>query len=117
MWRAMALAASVRGSTSPNPWVGAVVATESGVFEGATQPPGGPHAEAVALAAAGEAARGATLYVTLEPCGHTGRTGACADAVIAPGVARVVVGIVDPDDRVAGTGIDRLERAGIQVEV
>src|SRR4051794_37565023 len=117
MWRAMALAASVRGNTSPNPWVGAVLATEDGLFEGATQPPGGPHAEAVALEAAGEAARGATLYVTLEPCSHTGRTGPCADAVIESGVARVVVGIVDPDEKVAGSGIKRLQEAGIQVDV
>src|SRR4051812_46918452 len=97
MWRAMALAASVRGTTSPNPWVGAVVATEEGIFEGATQPPGGPHAEAVALREAGDKARGGTLYVTLEPCSHTGRTGPCADAVIAAGISRVVVGMVDPD--------------------
>jgi diaminohydroxyphosphoribosylaminopyrimidine deaminase/5-amino-6-(5-phosphoribosylamino)uracil reductase len=117
MWRAMALAASVRGSTSPNPWVGAVLATEEGVFEGATQPPGGPHAEIVALAAAGEAARGGTLYVTLEPCSHTGRTGPCADAVIEAGVARVVVGIVDPDEKVAGSGIKRLKEADVQVDV
>src|SRR5438876_11124653 len=117
MWRAMALAASVRGNTSPNPWVGAVLATEAGVFEGATQPPGGPHAEAVALAAAGEAARGGTLYVTLEPCSHTGRTGPCADAVVSAGVARVVVGIEDPDPHVAGTGIERLRAAGIDVTV
>src|SRR3954466_1820160 len=117
MWRAMALAASVRGTTAPNPWVGAVVATEDGIFEGATQPPGGPHAEVVALQAAGEQARGGTLYVTLEPCSHTGRTGPCADAVIAAGVSRVVVGIVDPDEHVAGSGIKRLEEAGIQVDV
>ena len=117
MWRAMALAASVRGTTSPNPWVGAVLATDEGVYEGATQPPGGPHAEAVALAAAGEAARGATLYVTLEPCSHTGRTGPCADSIIEAGVSRVVVGIVDPDEKVAGRGIKRLKEAGIQVDV
>jgi diaminohydroxyphosphoribosylaminopyrimidine deaminase/5-amino-6-(5-phosphoribosylamino)uracil reductase len=117
MWRAMALAGSVRGTTSPNPWVGAVLVTEAGVFEGATQPPGGPHAEIGALTAAGDAARGGTLYVTLEPCAHTGRTGPCADALIEAGVARVVVGIVDPDERVAGTGLERLRQAGIQVDV
>ena len=117
MWRAMALAASVRGNTSPNPWVGAVLATDDGVFEGATQPPGGPHAEAVALAAAGEAARGGTLYVTLEPCSHTGRTGPCAESIVEAGVSRVVVGIVDPDEKVAGSGIKRLKEAGIRVDV
>src|SRR5436190_5871749 len=117
MWRAMALAASVRGTTSPNPWVGAVLATNEGVYEGATQPPGGPHAEAVALAAAGEAARGGTLYVTLEPCSHTGRTGPCAESIVEAGVSRVVVGIVDPDEKVAGSGIKRLKEAGIRVDV
>src|SRR4051794_5261192 len=117
MWRAMALAASVRGTTSPNPWVGAVVATEDGIFEGATQPPGGPHAEIVALQAAGERARGGTLYVTLEPCSHTGRTGPCADAVVGAGLSRVVVGILDPDEHVAGRGIERLKAAGIHVDV
>ena len=117
MWRAMALGASVRGSTSPNPWVGAVVATEDGVFEGATQPPGGPHAEIVALRAAGEQARGGTLYVTLEPCSHTGRTGPCTEAIIEAGITRVVVGIVDPDEHVSGSGIKRLQDAGVQVDV
>src|SRR3954451_15821301 len=73
--RALELAASVRGTTAPNPWVGCVVVAGDGrTFEGATQPPGGPHAEAVALAAAGDAAVGATAYVTLEPCSHHGRT-------------------------------------------
>ena len=118
MRRAVELAAGVRTTTSPNPWVGAVVVSADGaVYEGATQPPGGPHAEVVALAAAGDAARGGTLSVTLEPCAHHGRTPPCTDAVIAAGVARVVVGIEDPDPRVAGRGIGILRDAGIDVEV
>ena len=114
MRRAMALASSVRGTTSPNPWVGCTLSTG---HEGATQPPGGPHAEAVALAAAGDAARGATLWTTLEPCAHTGRTGPCTEAIVAAGIARVVVGIEDPDPLVAGRGIERLRAAGVEVEV
>jgi diaminohydroxyphosphoribosylaminopyrimidine deaminase/5-amino-6-(5-phosphoribosylamino)uracil reductase len=118
MDRAIALAASVRTSTSPNPWVGCVLeATDGPVFEGATSPPGGPHAEAAALAAAGDAARGATVWVTLEPCSHEGRTPPCADALIDAGVARVVIGIEDPDPKVRGAGIARLRDAGIDVEV
>jgi len=118
MRRAIALAAGVRARTAPNPWVGAVVvppgdATET--YEGATAPPGGPHAEVTALAAAGAAARGATLYVTLEPCAHQGRTPPCTDAIVEAGVARVVVGVEDPDPRVAGRGLAGLREAGIQV--
>ena len=86
-------------------------------FEGATAPPGGPHAEVTALARAGEAARGATLYATLEPCAHHGRTPPCVDAIIEAGVARVVVGIEDPDERVAGRGVAALRAAGIEVTV
>src|SRR5438270_4173223 len=115
MRRAMELAASVRASTSPNPWVGCVI--DPGGFEGATQPPGGPHAEIVALERAGDAAKGSTLVVTLEPCAHHGRTGPCVDAILDAGVARVVVGIEDPDPNVAGKGIARLREAGIDVEV
>ena len=116
--RAIELAASVRGATSPNPWVGAVLLKADGqTFEGATSPPGGPHAEAVALDKAGKHARGATLFATLEPCSHTGRTAPCADALIAAGVARVVIGIADPDPLVAGAGIARLRAAGILVDV
>lgn len=111
MRQAIAAAASVRGSTSPNPWVGAVVAGHVG----ATNPPGGPHAEIVALAAAGDAARGATLYSTLEPCSHHGRTPPCTEAIIAAGVSRVVVGIEDPDPLVAGQGIAALKAAGVDV--
>src|SRR3954449_2612699 len=117
MERALAAAASVRTSTSPNPWVGAVVLSGDDTFEGATQPPGGPHAEIVALRAAGERARGATLTCTLEPCSHTGRTGPCADAVIAAGIGRVVIAVEDPDPHVAGTGIERLRSAGVEVTV
>jgi diaminohydroxyphosphoribosylaminopyrimidine deaminase/5-amino-6-(5-phosphoribosylamino)uracil reductase len=118
MDRALELAASVRGSTSPNPWVGCVLEAADGrVFEGATAPPGGPHAEAAALALAGDAAAGSTVWVTLEPCAHHGRTPPCADALIDAGVRRVVVAIEDPDGNVAGRGIDRLRAAGVEVEV
>ena len=123
MRRALAQAATVRSITAPNPWVGSVVVPpdfepDGGtVFAGATAPPGGPHAEVTALAAAGEAARGSTLYVTLEPCAHHGRTPPCSDAIIAAGVARVVVGIEDPDELVAGRGLAALRAAGIDVTV
>ena len=121
MGHAIAAAASVRATTSPNPWVGCVlVAADGRAFTGATQPPGGPHAEAAALAAAteaGAATSGATVYVTLEPCSHHGRTPPCADALVAAGVARVVVAIADPDAAVSGSGIERLRAAGIQVDV
>ncbi|HEV7886241.1 MAG TPA: bifunctional diaminohydroxyphosphoribosylaminopyrimidine deaminase/5-amino-6-(5-phosphoribosylamino)uracil reductase RibD [Acidimicrobiales bacterium] len=117
MRRAVELAASVRAATSPNPWVGCVIDASGERFEGATRPPGGPHAEVVALQQAGERARGATLYTTLEPCSHHGRTPPCADAVIAAGIGRVVVGIEDPDPLVAGQGVARLREAGIDVAV
>ena len=118
MDRAMARAATVRTVSPPNPWVGAVLVTSAGdVHEGATTAPGGPHAEIEALASAGPAAAGATLYVTLEPCSHHGRTPPCADALIAAGVGRVVVAVEDADERVRGRGIARLRSAGIQVEV
>jgi diaminohydroxyphosphoribosylaminopyrimidine deaminase/5-amino-6-(5-phosphoribosylamino)uracil reductase len=123
MRRALALAATVRTTTAPNPWVGSVVVPpDSGpdggkVFAGATAPPGGPHAEVEALAAAGAAAKGATLYVTLEPCAHHGRTPPCSDAIIAAGVSRVVIGVEDPDERVAGRGIAALRAAGLDVSV
>jgi diaminohydroxyphosphoribosylaminopyrimidine deaminase/5-amino-6-(5-phosphoribosylamino)uracil reductase len=123
MRRALAAAARARLATSPRPWVGAhVVAADqrpgsTGGFDGATDGQAGPHAEVVALRRAGEAARGGTLYVTLEPCSHWGRTPPCADAVLAAGVSRVVVGTVDPDRRVAGTGIAQLRAAGVDVDV
>ena len=102
----------------PNPWVGAVVVTQTGeIFEGSTSRVGGPHAEINALNGAGELARGATIYTTLEPCDHTGRTGPCTQALIEAGIARVVVGITDPDLKVSGRGIARLREAGISVEV
>lgn len=119
MARAIELGLSVRTSTSPNPWVGCVLVPEKGLpaFEGATEPAGGQHAETIALRAARELARGATVYVTLEPCSHLGKTSPCVDALIDAGVRRVVVGVVDPDARVRGGGIKRLRAAGIVVDV
>lgn len=118
MARAINAASLVRCITSPNPWVGCVIRSESGeLFEGSTREPGSNHAEVEALALAGAAAAGSTAYVTLEPCNHHGRTPPCTEALIAAGVVRVVVAIVDPDERVTGTGIDRLRAAGIQVDV
>jgi diaminohydroxyphosphoribosylaminopyrimidine deaminase / 5-amino-6-(5-phosphoribosylamino)uracil reductase len=118
MREAIAAAARVRFITSPNPWVGAVVAAADGeCFEGATRPPGGAHAEVVALAEAGPLARGSTVYVTLEPCAHHGRTGPCTDALLAAGVDRVVIGVLDPDPAVAGRGAQQLRDAGVRVEV
>ncbi len=117
MQRAIANAARIRHSTSPNPWVGAVVVRVDGeIFDGATEPPGGRHAERVALDAAGDAT-GASIYTTLEPCSHHGRTRPCTEALIDAGVAHVVIGIEDPDPQVAGTGISRLRDAGIEVDV
>src|SRR6478735_8449248 len=110
MQQAIGLADAVRATTSPNPWVGCVIESPAGeVFEGATEPPGGRHAEVVALDAAGAAARGGTAWVTLEPCAHTGRTGPCADALIAAGVARVVAAMRDPFPQVDGAGFERLK--------
>jgi diaminohydroxyphosphoribosylaminopyrimidine deaminase / 5-amino-6-(5-phosphoribosylamino)uracil reductase len=118
MRRALARAASVRAVTSPNPWVGAVVRTQAGeLFDGATARPGGPHAEVAALRAAGAGARGATLYVTLEPCAHHGRTPPCTGAVLDAGVTRVVVALEDPDPQVSGRGIAALRAGGVDVEV
>ncbi|MGV9711188.1 bifunctional diaminohydroxyphosphoribosylaminopyrimidine deaminase/5-amino-6-(5-phosphoribosylamino)uracil reductase RibD [Gordonia sp. NPDC003424] len=104
------------GLSSPNPPVGAVIVASDGsiVGRGHTQPPGGPHAEIVALADAGAAARGATAVVTLEPCNHTGRTGPCSEALIEAGVERVVYAVPDPNPAAAG-GADRLRAAGITV--
>ncbi len=118
MARARELGASVLGTTSPNPPVGAVVLAADGtvVGEGATMPPGGRHAEIGALAQAGTRARAGTVVVTLEPCAHTGRTGPCADALIEAGVARVVVAVPEPTALAAG-GADRLRAAGLQVEL
>ena len=106
------------GRTWPNPAVGAVVVKDGVVVgRGWTQPGGRPHAEPEALRRAGEAARGATLYVTLEPCSHVGKSPPCADAVIAAGIARVVAAIEDPNPLVAGQGHARLRAAGIAVDV
>lgn len=111
-------AAGARTHTSPNPWVGAVVVADDAIVGvGSTQPPGGAHAEVIALAEAGTAADGATLVVTLEPCAHHGRTGPCVDAIVRAGVARVVVGVADPDHRVAGAGISALRAARVRVDV
>jgi diaminohydroxyphosphoribosylaminopyrimidine deaminase/5-amino-6-(5-phosphoribosylamino)uracil reductase len=116
MARALKLAALGLNTTDPNPRVGCVIAHGEQVLgEGHHQRTGGPHAEVVALAAAGERARGATAYITLEPCAHHGRTPPCADALVAAGVARVVYALRDPNPRVNGGGIDRLIAAGIEV--
>jgi diaminohydroxyphosphoribosylaminopyrimidine deaminase / 5-amino-6-(5-phosphoribosylamino)uracil reductase len=116
--RARELAMRGRGRVSPNPLVGAVVLREGvTVAEGWHEGPGQPHAEVVALAAAGEAARGATVVCTLEPCSHHGRTPPCADALVAAGVARVVVGWPDPLERDRSRGRDVLRAAGIEVVV
>jgi diaminohydroxyphosphoribosylaminopyrimidine deaminase/5-amino-6-(5-phosphoribosylamino)uracil reductase len=115
---ALAEAATARRRVSPRPWVGAVVAAADGRrFAGATDGRTGPHAEVVALRAAGDAARGSTLAVTLEPCSHHGLTPPCVDAVLAAGVGRVLVGVEDPDPLVAGAGLARLRAAGVEVHV
>lgn len=117
MQAALALARRGLGTTWPNPSVGCVIVRDGRVVgRGVTQPGGRPHAEPVALAMAGEQARGATAYVTLEPCCHWGRSPPCTDALIAAGVSRVVIAAGDPDPRVNGQGIARLRGAGIRVE-
>ena len=118
MARAFEAARRVLGTTSPNPAVGAVVVRDGRIVgEGATQPPGGAHAEVVALRQAGEQARGATLYTTLEPCSHSGRTGPCTEAILEAGIAEAVVAFGDPDPQVDGTGIERLRSAGVRVSL
>ncbi len=121
MAEAVRLGESVRGTTAPNPWVGAVLTTVSGeAFGGATEPPPGRHAEIVALRAAraaGSDPAGATLYTTLEPCSHTGRTPPCVEAIIDVGVTRVCIGVADPDPKVCGHGIESLRAAGIEVDI
>jgi diaminohydroxyphosphoribosylaminopyrimidine deaminase/5-amino-6-(5-phosphoribosylamino)uracil reductase len=115
---ALALGRRGQGRTWPNPAVGAVVVKDGVIVgRGWTQPGGRPHAEPVAIAHAGEAARGATLYVTLEPCSHVGKSPPCADAVIAAGIKRVVSAIEDPNPEVAGQGHGRLRAAGIAVDI
>jgi diaminohydroxyphosphoribosylaminopyrimidine deaminase / 5-amino-6-(5-phosphoribosylamino)uracil reductase len=118
MARALALADSARGRTSPNPSVGAVIVRGGQIVgEGYTQPPGGPHAEIVALRQAGELARGATLFSTLEPCCHFGRTPPCTRAIVEAGISEVRVGVLDPNPLVEGRGCAELSRAGLKVVV
>ena len=117
---ALAMARRGLGSTAPNPSVGAVIADEATgevIARGTTQPGGRPHAEKDALVRAGVRARGATMYVTLEPCAHTGRVPTCSDSVIAAGIARVVCALPDPNPVVAGHGFEQLREAGIEVDV
>jgi len=123
MKMALTLAARGLGAVAPNPAVGCIIVRENGeggdlvvAGRGWTQPGGRPHAETEALARAGEAARGATAYVTLEPCAHHGKTPPCAQALVDAGIARVVAAIGDPDPRVGGKGIGMLRKAGIEVE-
>src|SRR5947209_8177153 len=118
MARALELARAVEGRTSPNPPVGAVLVRDGVVVgEGSTQPPGGAHAEIMAMHSAGELTSGSTLYVTLEPCSHWGRTPPCADALIRGGVSSVHAAVLDPNPRVRGQGIERLTAHGIDVVV
>ncbi len=117
MARALRLAERALYTTDPNPRVGCVLVSDGHIVgDGFHARAGQPHAERHALAAAGEKARGATAYVTLEPCSHTGRTGPCADALVDAGVARVVVAMEDPNPQVAGNGLRRLRDAGIRVD-
>ena len=118
MAEAVALGERGRGRTAPNPNVGCVIVADGRVVgRGWTQPGGRPHAEAMALAEAGEAASGATVYVTLEPCCHRSERGpACADLLVEAGVARVVAALGDPDERIDGGGFERLRSAGVRVE-
>ena len=116
MAQALQVSAAARRRSAPNPWVGCVLVQAGEIVgEGASLPAGGAHAEAVALERAGDHARGATAFVTLEPCSHHGRTPPCADALIAAGVTRVVAALEDPDPRVAGAGFARLRDAGVEV--
>jgi len=118
MAEALRLGRAMLGRVWPNPAVGCVIVREGRIVgRGWTQPGGRPHAERVALDDAGPAASGATVYVTLEPCCHWGRTPPCAEAIIAAGVARVVASVTDPDPRVNGGGFARLREAGIAVEI
>lgn len=118
MSQALRLGQRVLGQTDPNPAVGCVIMRDGRIMARAQTHPGGrPHAETQALAIAGADARGATAYVTLEPCAHTGKTGPCAQALIDAGIARVVIGCQDPDPRVAGRGVAMLRDAGVEVEL
>lgn len=118
MQQCLQLAKQAAGHTAPNPMVGAVVVHQGSVMgEGYHPGAGNPHAEVFALKAAGDRARGATLYVNLEPCNHTGRTPPCTQAILTAGITRVVVGMIDPDPRVSGSGIECLRQAGLTVTV
>lgn len=118
MLRAIKNAEKARPSCMPNPWVGAVLVTpDEAIFDGYTQSFGQSHAEIVCLDDAGSQAQGATLYVTLEPCSHIGKTGPCVQRIIESGINRIVVGTKDPDAQVDGEGIRKLQKAGVQVEV
>ena len=119
MRKALALAERGRGRTNPNPMVGALVVADDGVIigRGAHLMAGGPHAEIIALADAGTRARGATLYCTLEPCSHTGRTGPCAPVVVQAGIRRAVIAIEDPNPLVHGAGLAHLRAHGVEVVV
>jgi diaminohydroxyphosphoribosylaminopyrimidine deaminase/5-amino-6-(5-phosphoribosylamino)uracil reductase len=119
MERALFLAERGRGTTSPNPLVGAVIVSNAGVVvgQGAHLSAGGPHAEIAALEMAGERAQGATLYCTLEPCVHTGRTGPCVERIVPAGITRVVAAMEDPNPKVAGRGLEYLRAHGVGVEV
>ena len=119
MQRALAHAARGRGRTAPNPMVGAVIVRPDGVVvgQGYTQPAGGPHAEVMAIEDAGEQARGSTLYCTLEPCSHVGRTGPCVVRIVEAGIVRVVAAVEDPNPLVKGRGFAFLREHGIAVEV
>ncbi|MFK7916562.1 MAG: bifunctional diaminohydroxyphosphoribosylaminopyrimidine deaminase/5-amino-6-(5-phosphoribosylamino)uracil reductase RibD [Ilumatobacter sp.] len=118
---AVEAAATVRTRTAPNPWVGAaILATDGRTATGATQPPGGAHAEVQAFSAAAEAGIGlvgATLATTLEPCCSTGRTGPCTSAIIDAGISRVLIGVEDPDTAVQGRGVSALRAAGLEVQI
>ena len=115
---ALGLAKSAVGQTSPNPLVGAVVVKNGAIVGmGAHLKAGEPHAEVHALRMAGDSARGATLYVTLEPCSHHGKTPPCADAVVAAGISRVVIAVLDPNSLVAGNGVQKLRDSGLEVTV
>ena len=118
MMKALEVGKEARLHSSPNPWVGSIVVSNGEVIsKAATGPPGEPHAEAQALLEAGEKAQGATLYTTLEPCSHFGKTGPCTEAIINAQISRVVVAIKDPDEQVLGSGIRTLLDAGIEVEL
>ncbi len=118
MGQAVAQARRALHRTSPNPKVGCVIVSHNTVVgRGVTRPAGGPHAEVVALQSAGDHARGADMYVTLEPCCHHGRTPPCTDAILAAGIRRVFVGVSDPNPLVAGGGVAQLRAAGVEVEV